>query len=374
MKFRYSAMLAAAALSAVLVAGCGASTNQQSADVAVNAYKISTSDTNIPESFSGSVVAQDSVAVHARVSGYVVEKYVKGGDQVVAGQPLYKIDARQYQANLAQAQAQAANANAAYQNAQVDLNRYQALASQDAIAQQTVDTQESATEQARASYEAYQAQVQIAQDNLDDTVVYAPYSGVLEMDAVDLGTFVTAGSTTLVTIDSMDPAYVQFSLSEQEYLEFMKQQGGNADGQLQLQLADGSIYEHTGHLVQAAKTLEIGTGKLIVTASFPNPDNKLLPNMFGTIISPGSVQKNAILIPSRAIQQVMDKKFVFVVQTDGTVKQVPIETGATKGAYTIIKGGLSAGEEIVVDGLTKIRDGVKVNAKLLDKQQVDATN
>ncbi|MCF0154431.1 MAG: efflux RND transporter periplasmic adaptor subunit [Veillonella sp.] len=374
MKFRYSAMLAAAALSAVLVAGCGASTNQQSADVAVNAYKISTSDTNIPESFSGSVVAQDSVAVHARVSGYVVEKYVKGGDQVVAGQPLYKIDARQYQANLAQAQAQAANANAAYQNAQVDLNRYQALASQDAIAQQTVDTQESATEQARASYEAYQAQVQIAQDNLDDTVVYAPYSGVLEMDAVDLGTFVTAGSTTLVTIDSMDPAYVQFSLSEQEYLEFMKQQGGNADGQLQLQLADGSIYEHTGHLVQAAKTLENGTGKLILKASFPNPDNKLLPNMFGTIISPGSVQKNAILIPSRAIQQVMDKKFVFVVQTDGTVKQVPIETGATKGAYTIIKGGLSAGEEIVVDGLTKIRDGVKVNAKLLDKQQVDATN
>ena len=374
MKFRYSAMLVAAALSALLATGCGANAGQKSGDVAVNAYKISASDTNIPESFSGTIVSENSVAVHARISGYVTEKYVKGGDQVVAGQPLYKIDSRQYQANLAQAQAQAANANAAYQNAQLDLGRYQTLAAQNAIAQQTVDTQASAAEQARASYQAYQAQVQIAEDNLNDTIVYAPYSGTLEMDDVDLGTYVQAGSTTLVTIDSIDPAFVQFSLSEQEYLEFMKDQTNGQAEELQLQLADGSTYEHTGKLVQAARNLDNGTGKLILKASFPNPDHKLLANMFGTVISPGTVQKDAILVPSRAIQQVLDKKFVFVVQDDGTVKQVPIEVGATKGAYTIVKGGLKAGEEIVVDGLTKIRDGAKVNAKILSKEEVDQSN
>lgn len=374
MKFRYSAMLAAAALSAVLAAGCGSNNQQQNAAVAVNAYKIAASDTNIPESFNGTIVSENKVAVHARVSGYITEKYVKGGDQVVAGQPLYKIDARQYQASLAQAQAQAAKANADYQNAQVDLGRYQALAAENAIAQQRVDTQASATEQARAAYEAYQAQVQIAEDNLDDTIVYAPYSGTLEMDAVDLGTYVTAGSTTLVTIDSVDPAFVEFSLSEQEYLDLMKEAGNNPNNQLQLQLADGSIYEHVGSLVQAAKNLDAGTGKLILKASFPNPDHKLLPNMFATIVSPGTVQKDAILIPTRAIQQVLDKKFVYVIQDDGTVKQMPIEAGATQGAYTIVKAGLKAGEEIVVDGLTKIRDGAKVDATVLDKKQVDETN
>ena len=194
------------------------------------------------------------------------------------------------------------------------------------------------------------------------------------MDDVDLGTYVQAGSTTLVTIDSIDPAFVQFSLSEQEYLEFMKNQTNDQAEELQLQLADGSTYEHTGKLVQAARNLDNGTGKLILKASFPNPDHKLLANMFGTVISPGTIQKDAILVPSRAIQQVLDKKFVFVVQDDGTVKQVPIEVGATKGAYTIVKGGLKAGEEIVVDGLTKIRDGAKVNAKILSKEEVDQSN
>ena len=375
MKFRYSALLAAAALSAVLITtGCG---NQatKTGDVAVNGYKLEASDTNIPQTFVGQVVAENSVQVHARVSGYVVEKYVKGGDQVVAGQPLYRIDSRTYESNLAQAKAQAANADAAYKNAQVDLNRYQTLANENAIAQQRVDTQASATEQARAAYEAQVAQVNIAQDNLDDTIVYAPYSGTLEMDAVDLGTYVTAGSTNLVTVDSLDPAFVQFSLSENEYLALMADQAtGNAPSGLKLQLADGSDYAYTGDIVQAARNLDPSTGKLILKASFRNPDNLLLPNMFAQVIVPGSVQKGAILVPSRAISQVLDKKFVFVINDDGTVTQTPVEVGATQGSYTIVTSGLSAGQDIVVDGLTKIRDGAHVNANMLDKAALDQSN
>ena len=156
MKFRYSRMLAALVVSAVMVAGCG-SNQQQAGDVSVNAYKITASDAQVNQTYAGTVVAENSVAVHARVTGYVVEKYVKGGEQVVAGQPLYRIDSRQYEASLANAEAQAAQANATYKNAEVDLNRYETLAQQDAIAQQRVDTQRSTTEQAKAAYEAYQA-------------------------------------------------------------------------------------------------------------------------------------------------------------------------------------------------------------------------
>ena len=303
MKFRYSRMLAALVVSAVMVAGCG-SNQQQAGDVSVNAYKITASDAQVNQTYAGTVVAENSVAVHARVTGYVVEKYVKGGAQVVAGQP--------YEASLANAEAQAAQANATYKNAEVDLNRYETLAQQDAIAQQRVDTQRSTTEQAKAAYEAYQASVKIAQDNLGDTIVYAPYSGTLRMDDIDMGAFVQAGSTTLVTIDSIDPIFVEFSMTEEEYLDFMKNPtGDDSNGpNIQLKLADGDTYNQFGTIVQAAKSLDQSTGKLLLKASFPNPDHLLLPNMFATVISPGQKLKDAILVPSRAILQIMDKNFI----------------------------------------------------------------
>ena len=355
MKFRYSRMLAALVVSAVMVAGCG-SNQQQAGDVSVNAYKITASDAQVNQTYAGTVVAENSVAVHARVTGYVVEKYVKGGEQVVAGQPLYRIDSRQYEASLANAEAQAAQANATYKNAEVDLKR-------------------STTEQAKAAYEAYQASVKIAQDNLGDTMVYAPYSGTLRMDDIDMGAFVQAGSTTLVTIDSIDPIFVEFSMTEQEYLDFMKNPtGDDSNGpNIQLKLADGETYNQPGSIVQAAKSLDQSTGKLVLKASFPNPDHLLLPNMFATVISPGQKLKDAILVPSRAILQIMDKNFIYVVNADGVVEQKSVEVGGTSGSDTIIKAGLAPGDTIIVDGLTKVKNGVKVNAKLLSKEQLKAT-
>lgn len=320
-------------------------------------------------------MAENSVAVHARVSGYIVEKFVKGGEQVVAGQPLYRIDSRQYEASVANAEAQAAQANANLKNAEVDLQRYETLAQQDAIAQQRVDTQRSTTEQAKAAYEAYQASLKIAQDNLGDTMVYAPYSGTLRMDDVDMGTFVQAGSTTLVTIDSIDPIFVEFSMTEQEYLDFMKNPTGDDSSgpNIQLKLADGDTYNELGSIVQAAKSLDKSTGKLVLKASFPNPNHLLLPNMYATVVSPGEKLKNAILVPNRAILQIMDKNFVYVVNSAGVVEQKTVEVGGTKGNETIIKAGLAPGDVIIVDGLTKVKNGVKVNGKQLTKEQLKAT-
>ncbi|WP_251423033.1 efflux RND transporter periplasmic adaptor subunit [Veillonella agrestimuris] len=374
MKSRYSRMLAVLAVSALLVTGCG-SEQQAPTDVAVNSYKIVASNAQVDQTYTGTVIAENSVPVRARVTGYVVEKYVKGGEQVVEGQPLFRIDSRQYEQDVAAAEANVARANADFQNAAVDLNRYEVLANQDAIARQRVDTQRSATEQARAAYEAQQAALKIAQDNLGDTIVYAPYSGTLRMDDIDLGTFVTAGSTTMVTIDSIDPIFVEFSMTEAEYLDFMKNNSGDETSgtNLRLRLADGQEYNHLGTVVQAAKSLNDTTGKLTLKASFPNPDRLLLPNMFATVISPGENIQGAILVPSRSIQQIMDKNFVFVVNADGTVAQKAVELGATLGSFTLIKSGLASGDEIVVDGLTKIRSGAKVQATQLTKAQVEST-
>ena len=190
-----------------------------------------------------------------------------------------------------------------------------------------------------------------------------------------MGTFIQAGSTTLVTIDSIDPIFVEFSMTEQEYLDFMKNPNGDDSNgpNIQLQLADGDTYNELGSIVQAAKSLDPSTGKLVLKASFPNPNHLLLPNMYATVISPGEKLKKAILVPSRAILQIMDKNFIYVVNAAGVVEQKTVEVGATKGNEVIIKAGLAPGDVIIVDGLTKVKNGMKVNAKELTKDQLKAT-
>lgn len=373
-KFRLLGGIVAGLAMMLVVAGCGKEEAQQQA-VAVNTYKIVATDTQIATSFNGTVTSQNSTAIHARVSGHVVEKYVNGGEQVVKGQPLFRLDSRQYEANLASAQANAASSNASYLNAERDLQRYQQLANEDAIARQTLDTQASTTEQQKAALAANDAAVRIAQDNLQDTVIYAPFDGTLEMDDVDLGAYVTAGSTTLVTINTVDPVYVVFAMSEAEYLDFMKnKQGQNlANVPLQLRLSDGSIYQYTGTLVQAAKNLDSTSGQLMFKASFPNPQHMLLPNMYASVVSPGDIIKDAILVPTKAITYVLDKSFVFTVDENGKVTQTPVETSGTQGIYTIVKSGIKPGTTVVVDGLTKIRNGVTVNPTALTKDQIEKT-
>lgn len=373
-KFRLLGGIVAGLAMMLVVAGCGKEEAQQQA-VAVNTYKIVATDTQIATSFNGTVTSQNSTAIYARVSGHVVEKYVNGGEQVVKGQPLFRLDSRQYEANLASAQANAASSNASYLNAERDLQRYQQLANEDAIARQTLDTQASTTEQQKAALAANDAAVRIAQDNLQDTVIYAPFDGTLEMDDVDLGAYVTAGSTTLVTINTVDPVYVEFAMSEAEYLDFMKnKQGQNlANVPLQLRLSDGSIYQYTGTLVQAAKNLDSTSGQLMFKASFPNPQHMLLPNMYASVVSPGDIIKDAILVPTKAITYVLDKSFVFTVDENGKVTQTPVETSGTQGIYTIVKSGIKPGTTVVVDGLTKIRNGVTVNPTALTKDQIEKT-
>lgn len=367
-------LLSAISLSIVMIGttGCGHQAPPKG-DIIVNSYKLSSSDVQTNSSYTGTIIAQNKTAIHARVTGYVIEKYVKGGDHVVAGQPLYKLDSRQYEADLASAQARVARSTAAYENARRDLERYQRLANDNAIAQQTVDTQAATTEQSMAAVHADEAAMQIAENNVSDTIVYAPFTGTLEMNDVDLGTYVTGGQTTLVTIDSIDPIFVQFSLTETEYLSLMKEFGLGANNKLQLKLGDGSLYPYMGTIMQSAKTLDPGTGKLIIKASFPNPDGLLIPNMFATVMVPGQVVNNAILVPSRAIVQVLDKNFIYSLDENGKVTQKPIEIAGTQGIYTIVKSGISTGDEIVVDGITKIKNGAIVKAKCISKNELEST-
>ncbi|WP_301859507.1 efflux RND transporter periplasmic adaptor subunit [uncultured Megasphaera sp.] len=358
---------------AALLAGCGAQKGAQKGAVAVNTYKVTAEDTPVRAEYSGSVAATDKVPVRPKISGRVVEKYVQGGQDVVAGQPLFRLDSREYDAALQAAQANQAQAAANLANQQLNLRRYQTLASQDAISVQTVTDQEAATQQQQAVVEANAAQVQAAQDNVDDTIVYAPFSGKLNVDDVPIGTYATAGSTALVTISSTNPVFVEFSVSEAEYLQMTKKTPdapGSWGDHLQLRLSDGTMYAYEGHVTQVNHGMDGNSGSIVVKAVFDNPDNLLIPGLYGTVISDTQVQQKALLVPQRAVQQTLGKYFISIINDKGEAEMKEVKPGQKVGKFWIINEGLNDGDTIIVDGYQKAK-GATLDQHLLSKADIE---
>ena len=371
-----AATAAAAVLTAGLLSGCGSDQQQAMPNAKVDTFKVFTSDTPIQRQYTGTVEALQEVPVKAKVSGTVTEKYVSGGERVTAGQPLYRLDTRTYRSNLASAQADAARAAATYQNAQTDLARYEKLIAGGAISRQVYDTQKAAVSEYKSAVNAAQAQVQIARDNLNDTIVTAPFTGTLSMDDVNVGTYATAGTTPLVTISSSDPLYVQFDMSEAEYLNLVREHGGTSalGDSLKLQLSDGSEYGYTGKIVQINPSMN--GGQISFKAAFPNPGNLLMPGMFTTVVSDSQVAANSLLVPTQAIIPLLDKNMVDVV-VGGKVVQKPVNVIGTYGLYSIISSGLNLGDEVIVAGQAKVVSGqavqaVEVTKATLEKQAKEA--
>lgn len=372
-KFAAAVMAAGFLLSGgVFLGGCGSS--QQAAGqkqaIKVTTFKPFKSDTPIMREYTGSIMALQEVPVRAKVSGTVMEKYITGGQQVTEGQPLYRLDTRNYNSQLANAQAQAAQAAANYENAATDLARYDQLIAAGAISQKVYDNQKAAADAYKGAMDAAQAQVDIASTNLSDTIVTAPFNGKLSMDDVNIGTFATAGTTALVTISSSDPIYVQFDMSENEYLSLNKDKNGTGrlGDALKLRLSDGSIYGETGKIVQVNPNLS--GGQLSMKAAFPNPDNLLVPGMYAAVVSDNEIAKGSLLIPTKALVQLLNKDIVDVV-ADGKIAQKPVKVGGTYGIYTIIESGLDENDVIVVDGQNKVQVGQAVDPEETSKDKLE---
>lgn len=355
-------MLALALAASALLAGCGGQKQQAAGGAAqVKAMKVLQQDTPVVSEYAGQIAGKDEVKVQSKVSGRVVEKYFHGGDFVQAGQPLYRIDSRQYESAVLQAQATLAQSQATLANAQTDLGRDQELLASDAISEQQVTTQQANVNAYSAAAAANQALLQKAQQDLSDTVVYAPMSGQVSVDDVAIGTFATAGNTNLVTIGTTDPVFVTFSISETEYLKFrniQQMQSGSGNGiTVAIRLSDGTTYPLDGRIVQADRALTQNSGTLTVKALFGNPDGLLLPGMFARVKLTGETVPNAILVPQRAVQQLLDKTFVMVVGADGKSEARKIELGQQVGSYYIVKSGLSAEDTVIVEGLSSLTEG-----------------
>ena len=366
MTFLKRKLFATAIVTAVIstiFTGCGEDQQKaaQAPKVQVKVMKVVQRDTPLASEYPGQLVGTEEVKVQSKVSGSVVDKFVVGGQFVEAGQLLYKIDARQLETSILQAQADLAQTEANLHNAEIDLQRYQMLLKENAIAEQTVTTQESTVRSYQAALGVKQAAIRLAQQNLSDTNIYAPMSGQLCVDDVAVGTFITAGQTSLVSIGSINPIFAQFTISENEYLKFMTVQAMQSSHNpmtATITLADGKEYPFEGRVVETDRQLANNTGSLVLKAVFPNQSGLLMPGMFARVKLEGETIPNAILVPQRAVQQLLGKSFVMIVDENGKAKAQSVELAQQIGSYYIVTSGLKASDRIVVEGLTSLQEGM----------------
>ena len=360
----------------VLVSGCSKQGAPAPQAPEVKVMQVVRKDTPIAYEFVGTVEAKNEVQIRAKVSGNIVEKMVTGGAVVSKGQPLFRIDSRQYNSALLTNQATAAQSEAVLARTRQDVARYNQLASQGAISQQTLDNSLSEEQQNAAAVKANWAKVQQAQEDIEDTLIVSPLDGRIDVNDLSIGSFVTAGSTTMATISSVDPVMVKFSMSENEYLQFAKNSKGASPiewGQnLKLILSDGSTYPLTGQIEQVDKGLATGTGTLNFKASFSNPNKLLVPGMFARVAVQSEVRQGALLIPQRAVQQMLDKTLVTVIGEGDKTETRAVKMGTKVGNMWVVDEGITENDRIVVEGFAKTPPGTPVTVIMIGPDDLNA--
>lgn len=374
-----SGKLLAAILVLGLVVGLGGckkgGQQQQQGAVQVKSMQVIKRDTPLLYDYTGFIEAQQEMNLVAQVSGQITGKFFKGGDTVQAGQVLYSIDSRTYEAALLNAQANLANARATLANASIDAERYIKLYEQHAVSKQMMDNAVMQRDQARASTGAMEALVRNAQVNMTETKVRAPFNGRIDTTALEVGNYAVAGQTVLGKISDTDPVFVKFSIAEPEYLQLSAAATGSgaALDNLSIILSDGSTYELKGRVAEVNRGMSDNTGTLTIKALFENPNRKLLPGMFAHLQAQSGIKKDALLIPQRAVTEMMYKRFVYVIGSDNKVSMKEITLGPAVGRFFMVNSGLTGDETLVVEGTGKLRQGLEVKAEPMTEAELDTT-
>jgi membrane fusion protein (multidrug efflux system) len=356
--------------------------------------------------------AVDTVAIQARVEAILESMEFEEGKRVAKGQVLYRLDKRTFEANLASAQADLARgeadlklaeeqvsvrtaeaaltqAEAKLEKARQDVARLRPLAEKDAVPRQDLDTalanekvavaevtaqkanlqnskimEEVGILQAKANLERYRAALTLAKLDLGYCTITSPIDGLIGRTEVSVGNLVGRGDATqLAVVSSIDPMYVTFSISEEEYLKLTRipeDQESVPDPTYRIVLADDSVYPHEGKTVTAGREVARETGTLQVVTSFPNPDGKLRPGQFGRIRVAVATLDDAVLVPQRAVAEQQSAKVVLVVGPDDKVSMRTVEIGIRHEKWFVVRKGLKPGERVIVEGQLKARPGMTV--------------
>ena len=305
----------------------------------------------------GTMSARATAVVRAKVSGELTALHFKEGQQVKAGQLLAEIDPRSYQAALSQVQGNLQRDQALLKNAQLDLQRYKDLLAQDSIATQQVDTQAALVRQLEGTVAADQAQMDAARLQLGYTRITAPIAGRLGLRQADRGNVVgPADANGIVTINLVQPIDAAFAVPEAHLAQISQRLAEGAELPVELWDREQKNRLARGRLGALDNAIDPNTGTIKVKAAFANEDGGLFPNQFVNVRLQLNLLPNALTVPGTAVQN----SYVYLVQPDGTVTQRRIRVGVTDGDRVSVEGDLNDGDQVVTDGLDRLREGARV--------------
>jgi membrane fusion protein, multidrug efflux system len=329
---------------------------------------------NVPitQEWVGTMMGNTDADIRPKVDGFLLSRLYQEGSYVKKGQPMFQLDQRQTQAAVDQAQSQLERANAALAQAQIDVKRYTPLVAQKAVSQAELDKATSMERAATAGVAGAQAVLDNAKLNLGWATVTSPISGIAGVAKVGVGDLMTP-NTVMTTVSAVDPIYVEFSISEQDYMRFSRENSGRAAGRnLILTLGDNSIYPQRGQALLVNRQMDAHTGTIQIRAQFANPGNVLRPGQYGRVRAVTEERKDALLIPQRSVSEVQGIYQVGVVGSDNKVAIRAVKPGPQYGDMWVIESGLQPGDKVIVDGLQRVRDGMVVSPTPFQDTQSDA--
>src|SRR5262245_45673011 len=341
----------------------------------VPVIKVIQRDTPITADRVGQLYGAEDIEIRARVAGFLEGIHFKEGTWVKKGALLYTIDPREQQEKVAQTQGDLASARTRLVKAESDVRRYRPLAEMNAVSQRDLDAAVADEGAARGQVEAAEASLAAAKIALGYTQIRSPIDGLIGMTKAQIGDYVGQFPNPLVlnTVSNTDTVQARFSITERDYLDLMRKFPNGAPGagqrdNIQLLLADGSVYPHNGSIDFADRQVDPSTGTLRLQATFPNPDRLLRSGQYARVRIVLDVRKGALLVPQRAVQEMQGQMMGSVVGPDDGVETRTLQMGPRIGDLWMVNQGLKPGDRVILEGAQKVRPGSKVVPK-----EVEAT-
>ena len=376
---RPRAMTVSLACAVVCITGCSKEVPPPAPQVAqVTAVTIEPRDAPVIYDFVGQTQSSREVEIRARVDGFLEKRVYTEGALVREGQTLFLMDRKPFQAALQQARGELAQQQARLEVAAANLARVKPLAEQNAVSRKDLDDAVGNERTTRAAVLTAQGSERQAELNLSYATITTPLTGLSSFAKTQEGAFVNASNNLLTTVAQLDPMWVNFSVSENQHLRLRESVSKgqikvppNGQFDVELVLADGSVFQNRGKISFADPSFSKETGTFLVRATFANAKGTLKPGQFVRVHVRGATRPNAILVPQRAVQQGAKSHFVWVVGKDGKAEQRAIGTGQWSGDDWVIEQGLTAGEQVVVDGAIRVGPGasLKVTAYSAPKSE-----